>query len=230
MSARFRVTTLLIAIAALAGLSNSPAGAYHYGVGVWSADPMAIRDADPTTGSANALLSDGLGDYHETPDTFGHFHDYAPNTHNYDDYFVLMDQRGTKRTTRLNIPGVTGGTVGCGSKLLLYMYAFQNAHWFNDLAPGQPTFAYGYMSCWVTDGLIFDISYPKSTWCLTIRRTDVGIETVGKTFEFSAPEGCLANVTRMTKTGRDTWETRSFTGVSAPFDVGAVVSRYIKTS
>jgi hypothetical protein len=230
MKARLRLTVLSVAIAALSGLLISPANAYHYGIGVWSAEPMTIRDTDPLTGSPNALLSDGRGDYLETSDTFGHFHDYEPNTYGYEDYFLLLDQRGTKRTTLLNIPSVTGATVGCGSKLLMYVYPFRNDHWFNDLASGASAFAYGSIECRVNDDLSFGVSYPKSSWCLMVRRVDVGVATVGKTFEFSAPEGCLANVNKVTKTGRDTWETQSFTGVSAPFDVGAVVSRYIKTS
>lgn len=216
------------AIAWLVPLSAANAG--HLGVKVWVAEPT-IHDVDPATSSPNALRSDGLGRYPETTDTYAHINDYDKGS-TYEDHFLLVDKNRTKRTVKLNIPGVTNGTVTCGTKAILEIYPWgaSNMHWFNDLAQGASVPGYGYLKCRVTDGFIYDVVYPESTWCLEIRRLDGGTTDIGRSFRFSAPESCMASVTLSQKTGRDTWVITSYGQTAVPFDVDTVVTREIKSA
>lgn len=208
----------------------SAANAGHLGVKVWVAEPT-IHDVDPATSSPNALRSDGLGRYPETTDTYAHINDYDKGT-SYGDRFLLVDKNRTKRTVKLNIPGVTDGTVTCGHKTVLDVLAWGSSsqHWFNDLTTGTSAPGYGYLACRVTDDFIYDIEYPKSTWCLTITRLNSGTQDIGKSFRFSAPESCMANIIKSVKTDRKTWTMTSYGPVAVPFDLDVVVTREIKSA
>ena len=226
---RTRPSAAAVAVASLAlllVLPASPATAGHYGVDTWMMQPNTVHDADPVAGSANALRSDGRGRYLDTPDTYAHVNDWS--TTGYEDHFLFRDQKGTKRWVRLDIPGVTNGTVSCAKNLFFDVYGWGDDHWFNNLGPGETQYGYGSFSCYVDDRLSFGVTYPERTWCLTISRLDTGTDGT-KTFRFSAPEGCLADVVRVRKTGKSTYTRETFAPMPVPFDVDSVTSRIITT-
>jgi hypothetical protein len=219
--------TGVVVVAAVWALAPA-ASAGHYGVDVWIMQPTTVYNADPASQSPNALLNDGKGPYWETPDNFARLHEYAVDQP-YTDYFLIRDQKGSKRYFSLNIPGVTNGTVTCWKDLIFYQYGFGDRYWFKNLAPGATMFGYGNFECNPDDVVRYSIVYPKETWCTTITRLP---DTAAgkKAFRFSAPEECMANVTKTTKTGKNSWVKESFPPMPVPFDVDSVADSKIKTA
>ncbi len=219
--------TGLVSLAVLWALAPA-AAASHYGIDVWIMEPTTIYDTDPQTNSPNSFLSDGKGPYWETPDTFAHLHDYLWDQ-NYADYFFIRDQKGTKRYMKLNISGVTNGSTICAKDVHFYLYPWNDPDWFNNMAVGTTTAAYGDIECHLDTTQIFAVKYTKETWCLTITRL-LDTPSGNKVFRFSAPETCLADVEKRSKTGKSTWVTQKFGSMPVPFDVDSVAARTMETA
>ncbi len=217
-----------LVVVAVLGVVVPTASAGHYGVDVWVMQPTTVYSSDPASQSPNALLNDEKGAYFETPDNFAHLHEYAIGQP-YTDYFLIRDQKGTKRFFRLNIPGVTNGIITCWKDLIFYQYGWNDPYWFKNLQPGATMFAYGNFECNPDDVVRYSIVYPKETWCLTITRLP-DTASGKKAFRFSAPEGCMADVVKTTKTGRNSWVRQPFPPMPVPFDVDSVADYTIKTA